>query len=102
SRTPASIRSTARTSRPDSSADEVDDDGAVEGADRLAAPHQLADRLAALLAVVLRQFVHVHGDETVTELRVEPAADLECVGDRLVTIGEPGRDRFAEHFRQVV
>ena len=43
-------------------------DGRLEGADRLASAKQLPDGLAALLAVVLGELVHVHADEAVAEL----------------------------------
>src|SRR5439155_23015082 len=74
--------------------DEVDLDGPLEGADRLAAAEQLADRLATFLAVVLRQLVHVHGDETVAEGRVEPAAEAKRVAHRLLAVRQPGGDRI--------
>src|SRR5262245_43130150 len=76
---PLPRRSTARCSRADWSADEVDVDGPLERADRLAAAHQLADGLATFLAVVLGQLVHVHPDEAVAELGVEAPAELERV-----------------------
>src|SRR5512132_4010509 len=83
-------------------ADEVHADGRLEGADSLATPEQLADGRAALLAVVLRQLVHVHAYEAVAEREVESAPELQRVEHRLLAVGQPCRDRLAEHLGQLV
>src|SRR6266511_2333765 len=57
------------------SADEVDLDGGAAGPDLLPPPQKLADRRAPLVAVVLRQLVHVRADEPVGEARVQPAPE---------------------------
>ena len=69
--------------------DELDADGALEGADLLAAVEKLADRLATFVAVVLGQSVHVHPDETVGQARVEASPVLKRIGECLLTRLEP-------------
>ena len=57
---------------------------------------QLAHRLPALVAVVVRQLVHVHVDEAVAARVVEAAAEAERVLERLVAVLERGVDRRAQ------
>ena len=70
---------------------------ALEGARLLAAAKQLGDGLAALLAVVLGQLVHVHAHEPVRELRRQAPPELEGVLERLVAVLEPCPDRVAQN-----
>src|SRR4051794_6048961 len=88
-------RITARLTPPTLS-DELDPNGLLVGAERLGAGKKLPHRLAALVAVVAGQLVHVHADEAVGQLGVEPAAVLERVLHRLLAVVEPGLDRLAQ------
>src|SRR5438094_6677311 len=83
------------------SSDELDPNGLLVGAELLRSAQQLAHRLPAFLAVVAGELVHVHADEAVRELRVEPAPVLERVLHRLVAVVEPGLDRTAQDVRDV-
>src|SRR5207247_9037902 len=78
-------------------ADELDPNGLLVGAELLRSAEQLAHRLPPLLAVLARKLVHVHPDEAVGELRVEPAPEPERVFHRLVAVVEPDLDRVAQH-----
>ncbi len=75
--------------------------GSWKCADRLAAAQELGHGLAALVAVVLCQFVHVHGDETVGDSGVDPPAELERVLEGLRTVVEPAADRLAKHLGDI-
>ena len=59
------------------------------------AAQELDDRLAALVAVVLRHLVDVHRDETVGNGGVDSASELERVLERLRAVVEPAPDRLA-------
>ena len=87
-------RATAARSRP--LLDELDLDRTLERARLLAAAKQLGDGLAAFVAVVLGQLVHVHADELVGELRRQPSPELEGVLERLLAVLEARPDRVAE------
>ena len=76
--------------------------GSIEGAGSLATLEKFADRLPALVAVVLRQLVHVHPDEAVHEARVEVTPVLHRVGKCLCATREPGLDRLGQHFAELV
>src|SRR5689334_5145022 len=73
-----------------------------EGAELLAAPQQLRDGLPALLAVVARVLVHVHPDEAVGELSVDPSAETERVLHRLSPVVETRLNRLAQHLGELV
>src|SRR4029450_11135151 len=73
---------------------ELDPDGLRERADLLAAAQELANCPPPFFAVVLGQLVHVHADETVGQLVVEAAAELERVLERgLAVVGARGEGR---------
>src|SRR5690349_14451978 len=93
-------RITARLTPPAYS-DELDAHGVREGAQRFGAPQQLLHGLTPLVAVVLRQLVHVHPDEPVGEVRLEPAAELHRIRHRLTAVLEPGPDRLGENRREL-
>src|SRR5215217_1839773 len=89
-------------SLPAGLAHKIDADGLFERTDLLAAPEELADGLAALIAVVLREAIHVHADEAVGQATVEPASVLKGIGERLLARLQAGRDRRAKHLGEVV
>src|SRR3954452_22005622 len=96
---PTGVRTAERTTArltPPTLSDELDPNGLLVGAERLGTAQQLPHRLAALVAVVAGQLVHVHADEAVGQLVVEAAAVLERVLHRLVAVVEPGLDRLAQ------
>jgi hypothetical protein len=70
--------------------------------DRLTSAKELRDRLAPLLAVVLRQLVHVHRHEAVGDRSVDPAAELEGVLERVRTVVERTTDRIPQDLAHVV
>ncbi len=74
----------ARQCTPGCLADELDARAPGKAPTSLAAAEKLRNRLAALVAVILRQLVDVHADELVGETDVEPAAVLERILERLV------------------
>ena len=93
-------RITARVTRR-TLADELDPNGLLVGAELLRPQQQLADRLAALVAVLAGELVHVHADEAVGQLEVEAAPELERVLHRLAPVVEPGLDRLAQDVGEV-
>src|SRR5439155_18568526 len=93
-------RITARATAP-TLADELDPNGLLVGAELLRPAQQLAHRLAAFLAVVAGELVHVHADEAVGELRVQATPVLERMLHRLLAVVEPGLDRLAQDIRDV-
>src|SRR2546423_3053512 len=82
-------------------ADELELNGRRKRAELLAPAQQFRDRLAAFVAVVAGQLVHVHADEAVGECGVEAASESERVLHRLGAILEPGLDRLAQHLREL-
>src|SRR3979490_1376532 len=62
---------------------------------------ELADRFAALVAVVARVLVDVHVDETVAALGVHAAAKAERVLERLFAMLERCVDRLAQDLRYI-
>ena len=76
---------------------ELELNGRRKGAQLLTAPEQLGHRLAAFLAVVAREVVHVHADEAVGEVVVEATAELLRVRHRASPVREADLDRLAEH-----
>src|SRR3954470_23575104 len=83
-------------------AHEVELDAGGEGTQLLAAAEELLHRLPTLLAVIAREVVHVHGDEAIGELGVEPAAEPERVLHGLGAVGQAGLDRLAQDLGELV
>src|SRR5690242_2080334 len=80
---PIGVRTPEMTTARATLFDELDADGLVVRADGLGAAQELLHGLAALVADVAGQVVHVHRDEPVGEGRVEAAAVAARVRDRL-------------------
>src|SRR5437588_10880316 len=83
-------------------AHEVELNALGKGTELLAAPQQLGYGLPALLAVIARVFVHVHPDEAIGELGVEPAPEPERVLHRLRAVLEAGLNRLVQHLGELV
>ena len=65
---------------------ELDSDRPGQQARGLSIAQQAPDRLPATVAVVERQAVHVHADETIGACVIEPAPELHGVLDGFLTM----------------
>ncbi|CAN5808597.1 hypothetical protein BH20ACT14_BH20ACT14_18360 [soil metagenome] len=80
-----------------SPSDEIDTDRVGERPELLTPAQELGHGLAALVAVVLCQLVHVHGHEPVRHRGVDPAPEPERVLEGFGPVVEPALDRLPQH-----